>query len=147
MPLGNGECFKCPQITILCPSLYMGTTQIQDILDRYWGYSSFRPGQEEVISSVMAGKDTLALLPTGGGKSICYQVPGIALDGLCIVVSPLIALTNDQLEHLRKKASRLPRLLRPCTTQKWMLPWRTRAKERWIFSSSPPNAFKLRCSV
>ena len=77
--------------------------KIRDILLRYWGFSNFRPMQEEIIQSVLDGKDTLALLPTGGGKSICFQVPALAKDGLCIVVTPLIALMKDQVENLKKK--------------------------------------------
>lgn len=76
---------------------------IHKILEKYWGYSSFRPLQEDIINSVLEGKDTLALLPTGGGKSICFQVPAMAKDGLCLVISPLIALMKDQVENLRKK--------------------------------------------
>jgi len=74
-----------------------------DILKEYWGYNSFRPKQEDIINSVVSGKDTLALLPTGGGKSLCFQVPGLILDGLCIVISPLMALMYDQVNNLRKR--------------------------------------------
>ncbi len=76
---------------------------LQAILLKYWGFSSFRPLQEDIIRSVIEGNDTLALLPTGGGKSLCYQVPGMAKDGLCIVVTPLIALMKDQVQALKLK--------------------------------------------
>ena len=76
---------------------------LQEILQKYWGYTAFRPLQEEIIQAVLDQKVTLALLPTGGGKSICFQVPGLARDGICIVISPLIALMQDQVDQLKKR--------------------------------------------
>ncbi|MBO9617781.1 MAG: RecQ family ATP-dependent DNA helicase [Niabella sp.] len=76
---------------------------LQETLKSYFGFDQFRPLQLDIIRAAMEGKDVLALMPTGGGKSLCYQVPGLFKEGLCLVISPLIALMNDQVQNLRKK--------------------------------------------
>ncbi len=76
---------------------------IHTILKQHWGHSSFRPLQEDIIHAVLNAKDTLALLPTGGGKSVCFQIPSIVLGGLTVVVSPLVALMKDQVEQLQQR--------------------------------------------
>ena len=75
-------------------------------MKQFWGFNSFRPLQEDIVDSVIYGHDTLAILPTGGGKSICFQVPGTALEGVTIVISPLIALMQDQVNNLEKRGIR-----------------------------------------
>lgn len=74
-----------------------------EILERYWNHTSFRPLQEDIINAVLEGEDTFALLPTGGGKSICFQIPALIKEGICIVISPLIALMKDQVRALKEK--------------------------------------------
>ena len=73
----------------------------KELLKRYWGYSTFKPLQDEIITSVLEGNDTLALLPTGGGKSLCYQLPALLKEGTVLVVSPLIALMKNQVDNIR----------------------------------------------
>lgn len=80
--------------------------QALELLQKHWGFTAFRPSQEPIVRAALAGQDTLALLPTGGGKSICFQVPGLQREGLCLVISPLIALMQDQVENLQKRGLR-----------------------------------------
>ena len=76
---------------------------ILDILNKYWGYDTFRPLQQDIIESVLEGRDTLGLMPTGGGKSITFQVPTMAIDGMALVVTPIISLMKDQVDHLLER--------------------------------------------
>src|ERR1044072_3749661 len=75
----------------------------KEILRQYWGYDQFRAPQEDIINTVLRKKDVLALLPTGGGKSVCFQVPALCMEGLCVVITPLIALMQDQVVQLKDK--------------------------------------------
>ncbi len=98
----------CPKVTIphggAPPAQHTASAHdLHGLLRQYWGYEHFRPVQEQVVRAVLEGRDTLALLPTGGGKSLCYQLPALALGGLTIVVSPLIALMRDQVDHARRR--------------------------------------------
>lgn len=77
-----------------------------DILRRYFGYAAFRTGQEDIIRSILSGRDSLAIMPTGAGKSICYQVPALLLPGITLVISPLISLMQDQVKSLNEAGIR-----------------------------------------
>lgn len=92
-------------------------SQLSDILSHYWHYTSFRPLQEDIMLSALEGHDTLALLPTGGGKSLCFQVPALAMPGICVVVSPLISLIKDQVHHLRRRRIKAHYLVSGMTRQ------------------------------
>lgn len=74
-----------------------------EVLKEYWGYDGFRPMQEEIITTALEGKDVLAIMPTGGGKSVCFQVPGLMREGITLVVTPLIALMKDQVQNLNDR--------------------------------------------
>ena len=84
----------------------MKTDKYQELLKKYWGYDDFRGVQRDIIESIGSGRDTLGLMPTGGGKSITFQVPALAMEGVCIVVTPLIALMKDQVDHLKQRGIR-----------------------------------------
>lgn len=81
-------------------------TDFRQILRQYWGYPDFRGIQRDIIESIAAGRDTLGLMPTGGGKSITFQVPALSMEGLCLVITPLIALMKDQVAQLRRRGIR-----------------------------------------
>lgn len=95
-----------PDAAQLPVSLWSAMRDVHDVLRETWGYSAFRPLQEQVVRQVLEGHDTLALLPTGGGKSLCFQVPALASGKLCLVISPLIALINDQVARLKERGVR-----------------------------------------
>ena len=95
----------------------MEREKIYGALRKYWGYGEFRPSQLEAIESVLDGHDTLALMPTGGGKSLLYQLPALLKDGVCIVVTPLVSLMKDQTDRLRSLGIRAAAIHSGLTTR------------------------------
>lgn len=100
-----------------------------DILHEYWGYPDFRGIQREIIESIGSGKDTLGLMPTGGGKSLTFQVPALTQKGVCIVISPLISLMKDQVDHLRQKNIGAAAIYSVCAVTISWRHWRTVSSE------------------
>src|SRR5262249_22749856 len=117
------------------------------ILKRHFGFQSFRPLQREIIESLLAGHDVLALLPTGGGKSLCYQLPAVAIDGLTIVISPLIALMKDQVDSLEELGVPATFLNSSLSLEEYRRRWRDlnagRYKIPYLAPERPPTAATL----
>ena len=118
----------------------MDRTELLALLKRTFGYGSFRPLQEEIITDTLAGRDVFALLPTGGGKSLCFQLPALALDGLTVVVSPLIALMKDQVEGLQASGVPATFLNSTLSAAESKARFRGSTVESSNCSISPPNA-------
>ena len=94
-------------------------TELLTVLRRHWGYSSFLPLQERIVASLMAGRDTCVIMPTGGGKSLCYQIPALCRPGTAIIISPLIALMDDQVAALRQVGVHAGGRLKGVTSTRW----------------------------
>ena len=111
---------------------------LEQALQTHFGWSSFRPGQREVIEALLAGRDCLAVLPTGAGKSLCYQLPALVRGGLVLVISPLVALMEDQVQHLQRRgiaAACLHRGLDPA--RRWDLLARVRSNRLRLLYLAP----------
>ncbi|MDE7081899.1 MAG: RecQ family ATP-dependent DNA helicase, partial [Muribaculaceae bacterium] len=117
-------------------------TDIHAILKRHWGYDSFRPLQEDIIRSVLDGRDTLGLMPTGGGKSIVFQVAGLALDTLTLVISPLISLMKDQVDNLRRHRIKAVYFRSGMTAAETRLAWERLVNDRARFLYVAPERLK-----
>ncbi|WP_281658907.1 DNA helicase RecQ [Halobacillus sp. Cin3] len=116
--------------------------QAEKILMQYYGYSSFRPGQEEAIEQVMNGQNTLAVMPTGGGKSLCYQIPGLALEGTAVVISPLISLMKDQVDALLSYGVAATYINSSLTAEEQRTRLRDMEKGRYSFIYVAPERFE-----
>ena len=120
----------------------MQLSELEAVLKKYWGYDSFRPLQPEIIQSVLEGRDTLGLMPTGGGKSITFQVPGLILDGLTIVVTPLISLMKDQVDNLKKRGVKAVYFHSGMSLSENRITWERLVKGRAKFLYTAPERLK-----
>lgn len=117
------------------------------LLKQYWGYDTFRGIQEDIINSITEGRDTLGLMPTGGGKSITFQVPALAKEGLCLVITPLIALMKDQVQNLKKRGIKALAIYSGMSRQESSSHWRTVYSAISSSSISPPKGSILKSSA
>ena len=115
------------------------------LLKQYWGYDTFRGIQEDIINSITEGRDTLGLMPTGGGKSITFQVPALAKEGLCLVITPLIALMKDQVQNLKKRGIKALAIYSGMSRQEIIV--RTVYSAISSSSTSPPKGSILKSSA
>jgi ATP-dependent DNA helicase RecQ len=112
------------------------------VLERVWGHGDFRGRQAEVVTEILAGRDVVAVLPTGGGKSVCYQIPAMLRPGLGLVVSPLIALMTDQVEALKQQGVAAARLDSGVSMDDRSAIWRQARAETWTCSMSHPRDWR-----